>query len=59
MTDNVKINITISKELDQKFRKAIADNLGFKRGNLQIAIEEALEEWIQKKEARNEVKGNE
>lgn len=49
MTDNVKINITISKELDQKFRKAIADNLGFKRGNLQIAIEEALELWISKR----------
>jgi len=41
-----KINITISDELDREFRKAVAEYLGFKRGNLQIAIEEALEMWI-------------
>jgi len=51
MQKNVKINITISEELDEKFRGTVAKTLGFKKGNLQIAIEEALEEWIKKKEA--------
>ena len=45
---NVKINITISEELDKKFRETVAKTLGFKKGNLQIAIEEALEEWVKK-----------
>ena len=52
MSENVKINITISKELDQKFRKAVAENLGFKRGNLQIAIEEAIELWIEEQASK-------
>lgn len=47
---NVKINITISKELDEKLRETVAKTLGFKRGNLQIAIEEALKCWIDEKE---------
>jgi len=43
-----KLNITISDELEERFRKATADSLGFKRGNLQIAIQEALEDWIRR-----------
>jgi len=50
MSKNVKINITISKELDRNLRETVAKTLGFKKGNLQIAIEEALEEWIKKRE---------
>jgi len=46
MSKNVKINVTISKDLDEKFRDAVAKTLGFKRGNLQVAIEEAIEMWI-------------
>jgi len=49
MTENVKMNITISKELDKKFRESVAKNLGFKKGNLQIAIEEAIDMWIKEK----------
>jgi len=46
---NVKINVTISEELDREFRKAVAEFLGFKRGNLRIAVEEALRLWIKAK----------
>ena len=49
---NVKINITISEELDKRFRETVAKTLGFKKGNLQIAIEEALEMWIKAKESK-------
>jgi hypothetical protein len=46
---NVKINVTISEDLDEKFRETVSKTLGFRKGNLQIAIEEALEMWIDKK----------
>jgi metal-responsive CopG/Arc/MetJ family transcriptional regulator len=44
-----RITITLNEELDKKFREAVAQSIGFKKGNLQIAIEEALEEWIKEK----------
>jgi len=50
MSKNVKMNITISRELDEKFRNTVAKTLGFKKGNLQVAIEEAIEMWISEKE---------
>jgi len=50
MSQNIKINVTISKELDEKFRNTVAKTLGFKKGNLQVAIEEAIEMWISEKE---------
>jgi len=40
------MHITISNDLERRFRKAIADRLGMKKGNIQIAIEEAIETWI-------------
>jgi hypothetical protein len=41
-----RITITLNDELDKKLRQAVSDTIGFKKGNLQIAIEEALEQWI-------------
>lgn len=49
MSKNVKMNVTVSKELDERFRETVARTLGFKRGNLQLAIEEAIEMWISEK----------
>ena len=49
MQKNVKLNITISEELNRDFRYVVANTLGFKKGNLQIAIEEALKLWIKAK----------
>jgi hypothetical protein len=49
----VRLNITLDEKLEKKFRGAVADTLGFKKGNLQIAIEEALEEWIERKMAES------
>jgi hypothetical protein len=42
----VRVNITLDEELDKRFRETVSQTLGFKKGNLQVAIEEALEEWI-------------
>jgi predicted transcriptional regulator len=49
-----RITITLNDELDRKLRETVAQTIGFKKGNLQVAIEEALEEWVksQRKEKR-------
>jgi hypothetical protein len=44
--DTVRVNITVNKDLDKRFRETVAQTIGFKKGNLQVAIEDALEEWI-------------
>jgi len=43
-----RINLTLNDDLEKRFRSTVADTIGFKKGNLQVAIEEALEEWIEK-----------
>jgi hypothetical protein len=43
-----RINLVIDDELDKQFRNEIAQRLGMKKGNIQIAIEEALKDWISK-----------
>jgi hypothetical protein len=42
-----RIILTIDDDLDKQFRKAIADRLGMKKGNIQIAAEEAIKMWIE------------
>jgi hypothetical protein len=42
----VRVNITLDEELDKRFRETVSQTLGFKKGNLQVAIEDALEQWI-------------
>jgi len=42
-----KINLTISDELETRFREEVFKRLGMKKGNIQIAIEEAIKLWIE------------
>jgi len=44
-----QISIVIDDELDAKFRAAIAQKLGLKKGNIKIALEEAINLWIDQK----------
>lgn len=41
-----KLTITINDSLDQEFRKAISERMGYKSGNLRTAVEEAFKLWI-------------
>jgi hypothetical protein len=41
-----RINLVIDDELDEQFRIEVAKRLGMKKGNIKIAIEEALHLWI-------------
>jgi hypothetical protein len=52
----VRVNITLDEELDKRFRQAVSQTLGFKKGNLQKAIEEALDAWIKDKKERSNPK---
>ena len=44
-----QISIVIDDELDTEFRAAIAKSLGLKKGNIKIAVEEAIRLWIDQK----------
>lgn len=41
-----RINLVIDDELDEQFRNEVARRLGMKKGNIKIAIEEAMKKWI-------------
>lgn len=42
------INLVIDDELDKQFRNEVNKRLGMKKGNIKIAIEEALRDWVGK-----------
>ena len=41
-----KINIAIKDETEERFRRAIGDYMGVKKGNISKALEEAIILWI-------------
>ena len=41
-----RMSFDLPKELDDKFRIAIAERYGMRKGNLSKAIEAAIELWI-------------
>jgi hypothetical protein len=41
-----KLTLTLNDELEKRFRDEIYKRFGMKKGNLQIAVEEAIELWI-------------
>lgn len=43
-----RITIDIPDELDEQFRETVFNKFGMKKGNLTMAIEEALNNWIEK-----------
>jgi len=43
-----RMQIVISDDLEKKLRKKAAERLGFRKGNLSQAIEEAISEWLEK-----------
>jgi hypothetical protein len=42
----VKMNVVISDDIENRFRKTIARYWGFKKGSISRALEEAIELWI-------------
>jgi hypothetical protein len=44
----VRLNLTISRELNEQFREAVFKRLGLRKGDIQRATEEAIKLWIAK-----------
>ena len=44
-----KLTILLNEDLDERFREAVFKAKGMRKGNLQEAVYEALEMWIEKK----------
>ena len=43
-----RINLVIDDELDKRFRNEVNKRFGMKKGNIKVAIEQALDDWITK-----------
>jgi hypothetical protein len=46
-----RLDVEIDPRLDSKFRTTVFKRFGMKRGNLSIAVEEALRTWLRKDDA--------
>jgi len=51
-----KLTVLLNDDLDEKFRKAVFENKGMRRGNITESVEEALEEWIIERNKNREKK---
>ena len=47
MTDMGTLGLKISDELEDRFRKAVFERKGMRKGNITNALEEAIEDWIE------------
>ena len=43
-----KVNYAIDEEIEQRFRKAVFERKGMKKGNISESLEEAMGDWIEK-----------
>jgi len=41
-----KMNIVLSDEVEEKFRKAVFERKGMKKGNISEALQEAIQQWM-------------
>jgi len=49
---NVRINITLPEELEQRFREEVFKRYGMKKGNIAKAFEEAIRKWVEEGEKK-------
>ena len=51
-----KLNVVIKDDTEDRFRKAVSEFLGLKKGNISKAVEEAIILWIVDRESRSKGK---
>ena len=44
-----RIDVLLPDNLEERFRKKVFEKYGMKRGNITVAIQEAIENWIKDK----------
>lgn len=54
---NVRINITLSEDLERRFREEVFKRYGMKKGNIAKAVEEAIKKWIEEGESDKKKEG--
>ena len=50
-----KMNIVLSDEIEERFRKAVFEAKGMKKGNISEALEEAIDQWIKTCKGRDSI----
>jgi hypothetical protein len=45
-----RLDLNIDDKLEERFRRAIFEKKGMKKGNLTKALEEAIEKWVKEQE---------
>jgi len=48
-----RMDITLPNDLEQRFRQEVFKRYGMKKGNITLAIQEAIEQWIEKGDKNN------
>jgi len=48
-----KMYVVLPDDLEEQFREAVFNRFGMKKGNLTIAIEEAIRKWINEGEKKD------
>ena len=49
-----RIDIILPDELEKRFRGEVFKKYGMKKGNITLAVEDAVEDWIKKKKKLEE-----
>lgn len=52
MSEMGRMDIILPDNLEQRFRGEVFKRLGMKKGNITLAIQEAIEQWIEKGDKR-------
>jgi hypothetical protein len=43
-----RINIVLTYELEKNFRTEVVKRLGYRKGNISLAVSDAIKDWIKK-----------
>jgi hypothetical protein len=52
-----KMNIVVQEHIEDRFRLTVANTKGFRKGNMSIALQEAMELWIKEQTRRKSKDG--
>ena len=47
-----RVDVILKDDLEKEFRMQVAKSLGMKKGNLTVAIEEAVKKWVEAERKR-------
>ena len=51
-----KMNVAIDDNLEERFRRAVFERMGMKKGNISEALQEAIQSWIDNRNNRRNAK---